>query len=300
MSKSFPIRLVVLLALVFPSALAKADDRPPDADHGAWPSSDLKSSLPLRMRWFFTPNDPVMADARLKQSSGVQLKGVLTGLDGRWILEADFDSLQAVEQEFGSLGTLVRDHSGVPSLSRTTALVGVRPRVWDQLDLRGDMASTVAILDSGCDAACDDLGDIDYDNIDQPLLHAGDADDWSDALSGISPDPRIRIVGWHDVTNDVTGSDGPYDYHYHGTALASAAFSSGRSGDEHRGVAPEGRFVVVKTYNFEGRWEVWASDLLLGIQWVLDHVQSHHIHACLVGAVWDQDLGISSAPTRHA
>ncbi len=295
MTKYFPVLPFVCFALVLLSAKGNAEVRPLDADHGAWPTPDFKSSLPLRVRWFFTPDDPMMAEARLKQSSSVQLKGVLTGLDGRWILEAEFDSLQAVEASFGLLGTLVRDRSGTPALSRTTALVGVRPRVWDQLDLRGDMASTVAILDSGCDAACDDLGDIDYDNVDEPLLHAGDADDWSDALGGISPDPRIRIVGWHDVTNDVSGSDGPYDYHYHGTALASAAFSSGRSGDEHRGVAPEGRFVVVKTYNFEGRWEVWASDLLLGIQWVLDHVQSHHIHACLIGAVWDQDLGISTA-----
>jgi subtilisin family serine protease len=247
------------------------------------------------VRWLFTPFDPVLADSRLKQSSSVELKGKLTGLSGQWILEADFDSLQAVEANWSALGTLVRDRSGVPSLSRTTALVGARPRVWDQLDLRGDMGSTVAILDSGCDAASDNLGDVDYDNADNPLLHAGDADDWSDASGGMSADTRIRIVGWHDVTNDVSGSDGPYDYHYHGTALASAAFASGRNADEHRGVAPAGRFVVVKTYNFEGRWEVWASDLLLGIQWVLDHVQSHHIHACLIGAVWDEDLGISEA-----
>ncbi len=277
------------------SVVAHADDRPPDADRGAWPSQDAKSATPWRVRWFFTPFDPVLADARLKQSSSVELKGKLSRLSGQWILEADSDSLQSVETSWGSLGTLVRDRSGTPALSRTTALVGARPRVWDQLDLRGDMGSTVAILDSGCDAACDNLGDVDYDNADNPLLHAGDADDWSDASAGMSADTRIRIVGWHDVTNDVSGSDGPYDYHYHGTALASAAFASGRNADEHRGVAPAGRFVVVKTYNFEGRWEVWASDLLLGIQWVLDHVQTHHIHACLIGAVWDEDLGISDA-----
>ncbi len=294
--KSSTFSLVLVLAgLTLLESVAQAADRPPDADRGAWPSQDAKSATPLRVRWFFSPSDPVLADARLKQSSSVELKGKLSGLSGQWILEADFDSLQSVEARWGPMGTLVRDRSGTPALSRTTALVGVRPRVWDQLDLHGDMGSTVAILDSGCDAADDNLGDLSYDNIDDPPLHAGDANDWSDASGGISADTRIRIVGWHDVTNDVSGSDGPYDYHYHGTALASAAFSSGRNADEHRGVAPAGRFVVVKTYNFEGRWEVWASDLLLGIQWVLDHVQTHHIHACLIGAVWDEDLGISDA-----
>ena len=32
-----------------------------------------------------------------------------------------------------------------------------------------------------------------------------------------------------------------------------------------RHLAPEGRFVVVKTWNFEGRWERWASDFFLGV-----------------------------------
>lgn len=266
-----------------------------DADGGAWPASLAKRAAAQTARWLFYPDDTAQALSQLGQQSLVARKGVLGRFGGAWILQAPADRAGEVERQWAPLGRLVRDRSGTPALSRTTSLVGVRPRVWDRLDMEGDPGSSVAILDSGCDTAHDDLGDLDFDNFDAPPDHAGDADDWRDAAGGISPDPAFRVIGWMDVTDDVAGSDGPYDYHYHGTALAGVAFASGRHRSDYRGVAPAGRLVVVKTYNYEGRWEVWASDLLLGIDWVLDHARSHHIHACLIGAVWDQELGMTAA-----
>lgn len=285
----------LLLLLSADVMAAGVDPLLADADRGPWPELSSKQELPLRVRWFFRPFDLGQASARLDGEEDVERMGILDRFGGAWILEAAYEDLDAVEAAWAPLGELIRDKSGTPSISRTTALVGVRPRVWEQLDLLGDMGAAVAILDSGCDAAHDDLGDLDFNNQDMPPLNAGDPDDWRDASAGLSANPRQRVIGWTDVTDDVLGSDGPYDYHYHGTALAGAGFAQGRYRDENRGVAPEGRLVVVKTYNFEGRWEVWASDLLLGIDWVLDHVESHQIRACLIGAVWDEDLGISIA-----
>ena len=297
-TRTFISFLALLLLLAAPGIRqCRAGTLPAwDADTGAWSAQAAKASAsPETVRWFFYPDNDAKAFTQLQQQTVVLRMGVLHRFGGMWILQAPVTEKDAVEEEWTALGRLVLDHSGTPSLSRTTALVGVRPRVWDELDLRGDIGASVAILDSGCDTAHDDLSDVDFDDRDAPPDHAGDTDDWRDAADGVNPDPAYRIIGWHDVSDDLPSSDGPYDYHYHGTALAGIAFSSGRRRAQYTGVAPEGRFVVVKTYNYEGRWEVWASDLLLGIDWVLDHALSHHIRACLIGAVWDEDLGISTA-----
>lgn len=247
----------------------------------------------LRARWLFRPVDPAAAAAKLG-TAGVERVAIIPRFDDLWILEAPFDSVTAVESAWAALGDLRRDLQGRPALARSTALVGVRPYVWNTLGLLGDTGHAVAILDSGCDTAHDGLGDPDFDNQDDPPP-PGDADDWRDAaLEGYPPDIVYRVVGWHDVTDDMPGSAGPYDYHRHGTELAGAAFGDGSLGSSHQGMAPQGRFVVVKTYNYEGRWMVWASDLLLGIDWVLNHRATYRIQAVLIGAVWDADLDLSA------
>lgn len=253
-----------------------------------------RSEEAQRARWLFRPSDPIRARGLLGRA-GIEEVARLARFDDLWVLEAPLDSVARVEQEWSSLGELRRDQSGRAALLESTALVGAGSPLWDGLDLRGDPTNSVAILDSGCDTAHQDLGDFDDDNQDFPPA-GGDADDWVDATpAGFSPDYLHRVVGWHDVTDDLPLAVGPYDYHYHGTAAASAAFGSGRLDEARRGVAPDGRFVVVKTWNFEGRWERWASDFLLGVDWVLTHRDTHRIRACLVTTVWDEDLGLSQA-----
>ncbi len=246
-------------------------------------------------RWLFRPQIATQSEAALGQG-GTARVGTIQTLQGLWILEAPIDSVSAVENIWSQLGTLTADQSGTPALSRTTQLIGANPIVWNVLSMRGDGRSTVAILDSGCDTAHDDLGDVDLDNEDGGP-QSGDADDWSDAetAGGFNTNLALRVAGWHDVTDDQPGSAGPYDYHLHGTALAGAGFGNGTTDPTLSGVAPEGRMVIVKTYNFEGQWMVWASDLLLGIDWVLANRNAYEIRTVLIGAVWEDDLGITDA-----
>lgn len=284
--------LLVLGLLIADPAPTVGPDRIPMVDLDEAPAAKREETV---SRWLFRPDDGIAAAAR-EGMAGAERVAVLSRLGGLWILEAPADSLVQVESAWSALGTLRRDRDGVPALLNSTRIVGARPVTWDQLDLRGDVSSAVAILDSGCDTAHGDLGDPDDDNEDTPPQSAGDADDWVDAAVGGYPgDTELRVVGWHDVTDDMPGSRGPYDYHRHGTALASAAFGGGDEADAGRGIAPEGRFVVVKTYNFEGSWRVWASDFLLGVEWVLNNRDLYRIRAVLAGAVWDEDLEFTAA-----
>jgi hypothetical protein len=284
----------LLCATLAAGGSARARDVLPRLDLDEAPPGMPVAEGRERVRWLLRPRSPDIAAARLP-GIGVERVGQLDRFGGWWILEAPLVAARRVEGSLASLGELRRDRSGRPALLNSTTLVGARAYVWSTLDLRGDRLNSVAILDSGCDTAHDDLGDIDFDNEDQPPESAGDADDWQDATEGWSAEPRIRVVGWHDVTDDMPGSAGPYDYHLHGTAIASAGFGGGVIDPRRRGVAPEGRMVIVKTWNFEGRWELFASDLLLGLQWVLENHVDYRIRACLIGAVWDEDLGISEA-----
>lgn len=263
-------------------------------DPSAWLGGPLRET-PLRSRWLFRPADVSTALSAIGQA-GTELIARVARLDDLWILEAPADSADLVATRFGSLGQLRSDRGGSPCLVRTTALVGVRPYVWNTLGLRGDMGSAIAILDSGVDTAHDDLGDPDFDDADNPPAAPGDADDWRDAaLLGYTNRLAVRVVGWHDVTDDMPAALGPYDYERHGTAMAGVVAGGGELDFTQTGVAPRARLVVVKTWNFEARWEVWASDLLLGIEWLLEHGAQYRVRACLIGATWDEDLEIAAA-----
>lgn len=282
------VLLMLALAQVVP---AHADDVPRvDFDTATRMGLGRAVELPAtRARWMIRPSDVGAAEA-LIGDAGVELIARIARLDDLWVLEAPIDSALAVETRWSGLGTLHADVSGEPSLLESTQLVGVRDRVWENYGLRGDITSSIAILDSGCDTAHDDLGDPDRDDEDVPPL-AGDDRDWADAAVGFSGDPQIRVVGWHDVTDDLPLALGPWDYHFHGTALAGAALGGGEVDAASQGVAPQGRIVVVKTWNYEDRWERWASDLLLGMEWVVQNAETYRIRAVLVGVVWPVDLG---------
>lgn len=284
------VGLAVLLALA-PYATA-SDDPPRGVDLDQAP---LLRAGPERARWFFSPLDPVAAaQAVADQVAGVQRIAILSLFDDRWILEAPADSVARVQETWGALGDILADASGEPALNEAIQLIGGGPAFLGATDLAGDVTSTVAILDSGCDTAHDDLGDVDQNNLDGNPA-AGDSNDWLDATDLFPGELALRIVGWHDVTDDLPLAVGPWDDHFHGTALASAAFGAGKVESGMLGAAPEGRFVVVKTWNFEGRWERWASDFFLGVEWLLQNAERLHVQAALVGVVWDQDFGFGPA-----
>lgn len=293
-------RRFFLGATVFAAGLlcggARAGTVGPDAI--PWPveeGSAPKRANPDRARWLFWPDDSGAAELALSAEAVAQRVAVLPRFSGVWILESDFGDRLEVESIWGPLGTLRQDVSGTAAMSRTTQLIGAQT-LWSAQDHRGNRMGTVAIFDSGCDTAHDDLGDPDTDNNDFPPDQAGDADDWVDAtVSGHPIGVETRVVGWHDVSDDMPTARGPYDYERHGTALAGAAFGSGEIDDELSGVAPDGRFVVVKTYNFEGIWQHWASDFLLGVDWLLQHHRELRVRAALIATNWPLDLQISVA-----
>ncbi len=192
-------------------------------------------------------------------------------------------------------GRLLLDRSGVPALDHSRFQVGVPQLEALPWRLGRDWSGSVAILDSGCDTAHGDLGDPSDDDIDGPPPGVGDAGDWSDASGGWSLSQGFKVVGWHDVTDDFPLAAGPWDYHYHGTALASVVAGSGTVDDRYRGVAAGGRLTVVKYYDFDGQWRMWAGDFLAACQWTLDHAELYRIRAALCAVNWDQDLGISEA-----
>jgi hypothetical protein len=255
---------------------------------------------PYRLRWFFSPDSPAEAELAVGEArAGVERIAILSHFDDRWILEAPADSASSVQASWSQLGRLAPDESGESALSDATGLVGADTGFFGAEDFEGDVTSTIAILDSGCDTAHGDLGDPDDDDVDGDPA-AGDVADWSDAGALLAGDLAIRVVGWHDVTDDLPLAVGPWDDHFHGTALASAAFGSGRVDPSLHGVAPEGRFVVVKTWNFEGRWERWASDFFLGVEWLLDNAERLRVQGCVVGTVWSEDHGFGPAVSALA
>ena len=89
----------------------------------------------------------------------------------------------------------------------STKLIGVRPYLWDTLNLLGDPNASIAIVDSGLDPTHVMLGnysDLDFGN------------------------NSVKIVGWYDPTGSTTS---PEDKDGHGTHVASLAAGNFYSGD---------------------------------------------------------------------
>jgi len=85
--------------------------------------------------------------------------------------------------------------------------------------------------------------------------------------------PKNRIVAFHDVVN---GKKQPYDDNGHGTHVAGDATGNGyASGGKYKGVAPEANIVAVKVLDAYGRG--LSSDILAGMQWILDNKDKYNI-----------------------
>jgi hypothetical protein len=192
-------------------------------------------------------------------------------------------------------GKLLLDRDGLPSLTQSCLQIGATQLETGHWQLGNDWSATVAILDSGCDTAHGDLGDFAQDNQDGPAPAVGDADDWYSATSGWPLFDGYKVVGWHDVSDDFPLAQGPWDYHYHGTALASVVAGSGSVDASFAGVNPGGRLTVVKYYDFDGVWHAWAGDFLAACAWTLDNREAYRIRTALMAVNWEADLGISQA-----
>lgn len=192
-------------------------------------------------------------------------------------------------------GRIALDRAGVPALSTSTIQMGARQLQNGPWNLGEDWSATVAILDSGCDTAHNDLGDKDNDNADGPPPFVGDSHDWSSSENGWPINRSYRVVGWKDVSDDFPQAVGPWDYHHHGTALASVVAGSGAMDPDQAGVAPGARLTIVKFYDFDQIWHAWAGDFLAACEWTLEQREVHRIKVVLSAVNWEVDLGISDA-----
>lgn len=197
-------------------------------------------------------------------------------------------------------GRLLLDRDGVPALDVSRRAIGVMRVETGAWRLGDDGSFSLAILDSGCDTAHNDLGDPTDDNLDGPPPGVGDATDWYPASGGWPLFAGYKVVGWHDVTDDFPAAAGPWDYHSHGTALASVAAGRGVVSSSYPGVAPGARLVVVKFYDFDLVWHAWAGDFLAACAWLLDQREALRIGPVLMAVNWDADAGIAAAVAELA
>jgi Subtilase family len=218
----------------------------------------------------------------------------LEAFGGVQVLALDSPGLKSFLQNKPN-GRILLDRNGTPALDTSIRQMGGRQAAAGYWQLGSDWSGTVAILDSGCDSAHDDLGDPTSDNVDGPPPTVGDANDWSPGDVNWPTQNSFRIVGWKDVTDDFPQAQGPWDYHHHGTALASVVAGSGRILEDHKGVAPGGRLTVVKFYDFDQVWHTWAGDYLAACAWTLANREAYRIRVVLSAVNWDEDLGISDA-----
>ncbi len=210
------------------------------------------------------------------------------------VLAADEPGLAAILRA-GPDGRVFLDRNGTPALDGGRAMVGVPALEADPWLLGDDWSATVAILDSGCDTAHGDLGDSPDDDTDGPPPVVGDQGDWYPADSTWPLFLGFKVVGWRDVTDDFPLAAGPWDYHHHGTALASVVAGAGSVDSRYRGVAGSGRLTVVKFYDFDEVWHAWAGDFLAACAWTLENRETYRIRSVLCAVNWTEDLGIGEA-----
>jgi len=84
--------------------------------------------------------------------------------------------------------------------------------------------------------------------------------------------PTNRIVAFKDFINH---RETPYDDDGHGTHVAGIAAGNGYSKSKYKGVAPEANIIGVKTLDETGSGS--TSDILAGIQWVVDNKDKYNI-----------------------
>lgn len=192
-------------------------------------------------------------------------------------------------------GEIYLDRSGTPALADGRILVGADRAASGHWTVGEDWTTSLAILDSGCDTAHGDLGDGDDDDNDGPAPAVGDEQDWWPAGTGWPTAERYQVVGWRDVTDDFPEAQGPWDYHYHGTALASVAAGTGAVDPTWTGVAPATKLTVIKFYDFDEIWHARAGDFLAACDWLLDNRELYRVRTALVAVNWPVDSGIGAA-----
>lgn len=232
-----------------------------------------------------------------ERAAGIGRCDLIHSLDrfgGVAVLGVDQRGLAAFLKETPG-GRILLDREGVPALNTSRTLSGADQAAAGHWTVGEDWSSSVAILDSGCDTAHGDLGDYLDDDLDGPAPAVGDANDWWPADSGWPTAQRYKVVGWKDVTNDFPSAVGPWDYHHHGTALASVVAGSGLVDPAYRGMAPMAHLTVVKFYDFDETWHTWAGDFLAACDWTLENLDLYRIRTVLMAVNWEVDAGITEA-----
>lgn len=84
--------------------------------------------------------------------------------------------------------------------------------------------------------------------------------------------PKDRIIAFKDFLNN---RKAPYDDDGHGTHVAGIAAGNGFSSSNYRGVAPEANIIGIKVLDDTGSGS--TSDILAGIQWVIDNKDKYNI-----------------------
>ncbi len=84
--------------------------------------------------------------------------------------------------------------------------------------------------------------------------------------------PKNRIVAFKDFINN---REFPYDDDGHGTHVAGIAAGNGFSSSKYKGIAPEADIIAVKALDETGSGS--TSDILAGIQWVVDNKDKYNI-----------------------
>lgn len=86
-------------------------------------------------------------------------------------------------------------------------------------------------------------------------------------------EPENRIVAFKDFINK---KEKPYDDNGHGTHVAGDAAGNGYSSDgKYKGIAPEANIIAVKVLDARGTGN--TSDILAGMQWILDNADKYNI-----------------------
>ena len=162
-------------------------------------------------------------------------------------------------------------------LDESVPSIGV-DRVWRDHGLRGE-GMTIAIVDTGIDAAHESLDDLDDDP---------DTDD-------------PKVIGFYDARLGQRGEKEPFDTQGHGSHCAGIAAGTGGRNGTYIGVAPQANLVGVVVGDGGG---IAMADLLDGMDWVITnrdrfsiHVMSLSLGSVLVipGATNDGSSAISRA-----
>jgi hypothetical protein len=275
------------------SGVERADLKAAEAT-GPWASG--------RLRVLCLGAGPAARDRAVAKAAGVGACRPLfttSRFGGVAVLDVDQAGLRAL-LDAPPPGRLLLDRDGVPALDVSRRALGVMRVETGAWRLGDDGSFSLAILDSGCDTAHNDLGDPTDDNIDGPPPTVGDATDWYPGTNGWPLFSGYKVVGWRDVTDDFPAAAGPWDYHSHGTSLASVVAGRGIVSSSYPGVAPGARLVVVKFYDFDLVWHAWAGDFLAACSWLLDQREALRIGPVLMAVNWDADAGIAAAVAELA